>query len=187
MCFGNAGSRERAMADSNYAEVPAEKLLDENDPKVNVYYIDVSPEEWKNTYLDNPIYQNNRENTIFKFRNNENRRAICYNCGKGTMTLEEQWLEIKTVSVACPGTNNFGDMLHGSDICYRDYCTICGGLSSWFYDTNRENWTWSIECETGGREYPVYVGKSVKDGYNVHNCIDIYDYTTIHGVTCTCH
>lgn len=180
-------AKERLIAASDYSEVPSETILDENDPDVNIYYIDVSPEEWKKIYLDNPVYQSQRDTTIFMFRNSINRRAICYNCGKSSMTLQQQWLEIKTVPVACPGTQNFGDILHGSDVCYRDYCTICGPLTAWAYDTNRENWSWSIECETANTEYPVYVGKSIKQGYNVHNCIDVYDYTTVHGLNCSCH
>lgn len=182
------------LASGEYVEAPSAKTVDEDDPDAEIVYIDVSPEEWGETYINDPAFINRSDKTIFRFRNTISPKAICYKCGKASMTLKEDWDEVMgPIPITCPGTGfgMDGDMIRANAHMSCDYCTSCGYLTDWGYDKNPETWNWYVDCKNSPTLFPstyrIYRGKSIKDGYDVHNCVDIYDHLIVHGLNCSCH
>lgn len=156
-----------------------------------VYYIDMSPEEWEETFLDHPYFQeyDPQNKAIFRLRDNGHARAICYNCGRSSMSLRQEWRDVENMLRQCPSQTWGSDNRIGFTWVYGDYCTYCGLLGGWAWDQDRYSWSWIMLCHYGAKEYPIYLGKSIDEGYNLHNCYSIEknDNGIVHGLNCSCH
>jgi len=141
--------------------------------------------------MNHPYFQNYNpeENVIFRMRNNIQTRAICYKCGKNSMSLHKDWSQVENMSRQCPGQPWGSDLRVGFTWVCGDYCNSCGLLGGLTWNPERETWSWIMSCLEEGKDYTILLGKSIDDGYNLHQCysIGLNDNGIVHGLNCKCH
>lgn len=163
----------------------------DSDKDIPVYYIDVSPEEWEQTFMEHPYFKEYDPNkkAIFRLPEENMTRAYCYNCGNYSVTLRQEWRDIENMARQCPGMGWGSDNRIGFHWVYGEYCYYCGLLGQLHWNQDRYSWSWIMLCHLDGEEYPIHVGASIDDGYDVHNCYSIVktDNGIVHGLNCNCH
>lgn len=130
--------------------------------------VEVNSEEEFLCYPKNPNYK-----YTFIISNPQQRRAVCYNCGRPNMSTVTYKEEANIYAKTCPTDGHWGnDIFTEWDNYTYERCTACNYQSEhWFSQT-----TYSAKCLNGdnpwdGGDWVVKYEYTQSAGYNLHQSL----------------